>query len=147
MSYEFTAQTTTTDILQQFDPDLNGKLAIVTGATSGLGKETVRSLAMYGCTVIMAARNANKLKDAKSEIIKQWDDGSFKVNQEALSANLIPMILDLSSFESIYNFCTRFNLEYNQALDFLFNNAGVMAIPQYTMTTDGYEQQIGVNHL
>merc|ERR1712113_1274436 len=79
------------------------------------------------------------------EIINSWNE-SFKVNQAELNANLILKVLDLSSFQSIFDFCKEINANY-KFINYLFNNAAVMAIPHYTETFDGYEQQIGVNHL
>jgi len=136
------------DILKETDATLTGKLAIVTGATSGLGKETVRSLVSVGCRVIMAARNYDKAIRVKQEKIGSvMNEKTNKRNHEQLTKLLIPMILDLASFQSVFDFATKVHIEYQEPLDYLFNNAGIMAVPDYTVSIDGYEQQIAVNHL
>eukprot|EP01083_Nonionella_stella_P188483 694872_1 len=125
--------TTTTQIIQSLDEKqtLAGRLAIVTGATSGLGKETVRSLAMLDCTVIMAVRNIQKALNVKDEM-----KGKIHIMQ-----------LDLASLASVLRFAKEVHRQYDEPIDYLFNNAAVMAIPNYTATSDGFEQQIGVNYL
>ncbi|XP_006634549.2 retinol dehydrogenase 12 [Lepisosteus oculatus] len=116
------------------DARLDGKMAIVTGANSGIGKETARDLARRGARVILACRDMDKAKVAANEIIK--DTGSNSV---------IPCRLDLSDTKSICEFAEQiYNSE--KSLHFLINNAGVAMCP-YATTTDGYEMQFGVNHL
>jgi NAD(P)-dependent dehydrogenase (short-subunit alcohol dehydrogenase family) len=115
-------------------PDQTGRLAIVTGANSGLGYYTTKGLAEKGCEVIMACRNMLKAEEAKAELLS-----------EIPAAKLRVIKLDLSSLESIREFAENFNKEYT-SLDLLINNAGLMAIP-YRKTNDGFEMQFGVNHL
>lgn len=123
------SQWTTNDI-----PDLRGKVALVTGGNSGLGKETVQALAARGAHVILAARNPERSEKAREEILQSVPEASIKFMQ-----------LDLASQAAIRGFATGF-LEANQRLDLLFNNAGVMAIPRHE-TKDGFEMQFGTNHL
>lgn len=116
-------------------PDLHDKLAIVSGANSGLGLETTRALARKGATVIMACRSADKARSARDELL---DDG---IAPERLELRT----LDLSSLASIRSFAEDVRASYSK-LDLLINNAGVMALP-YSKTADGFEMQIGTNHL
>lgn len=115
-------------------PSLNGKVAIVTGANSGLGFESTRLLANRGAEVIMACRNQVKAMDAFNAIRKQ--------NPQA---NIILMPLDLADQRSIKDFVAQFTDKYSK-LDILLNNAGLMA-PPLTKTVDGFEMQFGTNHL
>jgi len=113
-------------------PDQSGKLAIVTGANSGLGRITARELARHGAEVVVAARNVAKGEEAVAEIA-------------AVASGPKPTVgdLDLSSLESV----RRFAVEHSERpLDLLVNNAGVMMTPHET-TVDGFELQLGTNHL
>jgi len=114
---------------------LTGKNVIVTGANSGIGKETARLLAKNGARVIVACRNENSAQEAISDIKKLHPE-----------ANLTFLPLDLSSLASVKDFVDRFN-DLRIPLHILINNAGVMAIPEYTATEDGYETQFATNHL
>ncbi len=118
-------------------PDLHGKLAVVTGANSGLGLETTRELARRGAHVILACRAQAKTDQAIAELLRSLPD----VDKTKLEFRP----LDLASLESIRQFAERLATDHDQ-LDLLVNNAGVMALP-YTETADGFEMQIGTNHL
>lgn len=120
---------TTTNI-----PDLSGKLALITGANSGLGYETSLALAAKNAEVIMACRNLEKGKTALEQI-----------KTEAPNAKLVLMQLDLGSLAAVRRFAEEVHAKYDH-LDLLINNAGIMA-PPYSKTEDGFETQIGVNHL
>lgn len=115
-------------------PDLTGKVAIVTGANSGLGLESTKALAAKGATVVMACRNLSKAEKAKAEVL-----------QTVPNAKLDVMHLDNASLDSVKGFADAFKDKYGR-LDILLNNAGVMAIP-HKETADGFEMQLGVNHL
>jgi NAD(P)-dependent dehydrogenase (short-subunit alcohol dehydrogenase family) len=115
-------------------PDQNGRVAVVTGASSGIGYETARVLAEKNAKVIIAVRNLDKGKKAAEKI---------KTRHE--KADLVIMELDLADLKSVKQFAEAFKKEYEQ-LDLLINNAGVM-IPPYSKTTDGFELQFGTNHL
>eukprot|EP01084_Bolivina_argentea_P050197 92300_1 len=144
----FDSKTTTVEILDKIQPHLTGKLAIVTGATSGIGLETVRVLAMVDCKVIMAVRNYDKAVKVKQDLINTISNNpQSKTTKKNLESNLIPLICDLDSFQSIYDFAKQVIKIFEQPIDYLFNNAGIMALQKYTETIDGYERQIGVNHL
>ncbi len=115
-------------------PDQHGRVALVTGANSGLGLETTRALTAHGAHVIMAARNPDKGRWAEAEI-----------KQTVPSASIELVVLDLASLASVYELAARVSRTHDR-LDLLFNNAGIMAIP-HQETQDGFEMQFGTNHL
>ncbi|XP_032408007.1 retinol dehydrogenase 12, like [Xiphophorus hellerii] len=115
------------------DVRLDGQTAVITGANTGIGKETAIDLAKRGARVILACRDMEKAQTALTEIIKSSGND-----------NVICMKLDLSDTKSIREFAT--NVQQNELkLNLLINNAGVMVCP-YGKTADGFEMQIGVNH-
>ena len=111
--------------------DLSGKVAIVTGAATGIGVETARALAEAGAEVVIAVRKPDLAEAAVAE-----------VNKTAKGAKASWSMLDLSSFKSIRAFAERWG---DKPLNILINNAGVMASP-LTYTEDGLEMQVGTNH-
>ena len=115
-------------------PDQSGKIFIVTGPTSGLGKESVKVLVRKNATVIMAARNIKKAESVANEILEENKNAKIDIEE-----------LDLSSLESVKNFSQLIIKKY-KSLDCLINNAGIMACP-YSKTQDGFEIQMGTNHL
>ncbi|XP_018583404.1 retinol dehydrogenase 12-like isoform X2 [Scleropages formosus] len=112
---------------------LSGKTVLVTGANSGIGKETARDLAKRGARIILACRDMAKAEAAQKEIIE--DSG----NQDVVIRRL-----DLSDIKSIREFAEIINKE--KQVNILINNAGIMMCP-YSKTVDGFEMQFGVNHL
>lgn len=118
----------------ELTPRIEGKVAVVTGANSGLGKETAKALASKGAHVILASRNLEKGNQAREDILKDIPKASLQVK-----------ILNLGSLKSITQFSDEVKKEY-QSLDYLVNNAGLMAMPE-SRTEDGFETQFGVNHL
>jgi hypothetical protein len=114
--------------------DLSGRVAVVTGANSGLGLETAAALAAHGATVVMASRNADRLQTAIAE-----------VNRRAPDASVEPLVVDLASLSSIREAAAGLLVEHGE-IDLLVDNAGVMAIPR-SETVDGFEMQFGTNHL
>jgi len=128
----FGPSTTTDEVLEGVD--LTGQVAVVTGATSGLGLETVRALAAHGASVVLAARDETKLDDAVGILRKQVPD-----------AEMATQVLDLASLTSIRAGATEL-LTAHPRIDLLVNNAGVMACP-LSRTADGFEMQFGTNHL
>jgi len=121
---------TTADI-----PPLNGKTAVVTGATGGLGYETALALAGAGAQVVLTGRNDVKGRDALQTIRTQVPN-----------ARIVYENLDLASLVSVADFAKRFAAAH-ASLDLLINNAGVMALPQRQTTADGFEMQFGTNYL
>ncbi|MBI2382539.1 MAG: SDR family NAD(P)-dependent oxidoreductase [Gammaproteobacteria bacterium] len=115
-------------------PSLAGKLAVVTGANSGLGYDTALELARRGAEVVLACRSRDKTEAAMREM-----------RAAAPGAKLEFMALDLADLASVRGFADAFKAR-RKRLDLLCNNAGVMALP-LTRTRDGFEMQIGTNHL
>ncbi|HZR37395.1 MAG TPA: oxidoreductase [Nevskia sp.] len=115
-------------------PSLKGRIAVVTGANSGLGLHTAAGLAQAGAEVVMACRNPDKAARALAE-----------VRAQAPGAKVEVMPLDLADLASVRAFAAAFKARYPR-LDILCNNAGVMAVP-YAKTKDGFEMQVGTNHL
>ena len=113
---------------------LKGKTVVITGANTGIGKETAVDLAKRGARVIIGCRNMEKGKEALKEI--QERSGSTDVFLEKL---------DLASLDSVRKFADNI-LKNERRLDILINNAGVATCP-YQKTADGFEMQIGTNHL
>ena len=128
----FGPHTTTTDVLDGID--LRGRVALVTGGSSGLGQETARALAEKGAQVTLTARNVPKGEAVAAEI--RSATGNLQVAVEEL---------ELGSLASIRAFARRF-LARHDRLHILVNNAGVMACP-FAKTTDGFEMQFGTNHV
>ena len=117
------------------DALLKGKVAVITGANSGIGKETAVAHAQRGAQVVVAARNASKSQAAVKEI------------QERAGAadRADTLALDLASFEAVRSFADAFRARYGR-LDILVNNAGVI-LRERQVTVDGHEMQFQVNHL
>jgi NAD(P)-dependent dehydrogenase (short-subunit alcohol dehydrogenase family) len=116
-------------------PTLGGKLAIVTGANSGLGLETTRALARKGARVILACRNRDKADTAIAELVA-----------DGIARDLLEFgACDLSSLASIKTFAEAVRSQH-APVELLINNAGVMALP-FGQTADGFEMQFGTNHL
>ncbi len=132
MEVSYSAESTTDEVMQGVD--LQGRVALVTGASSGLGVETARSLAQGGAKVILAARDENRTRLAM--------DGIF---QQLPKADLVYMPLDLSDKDSIAQ-CAGHIQDSLPHLDLLINNAGVMACP-LRRTAEGWEWQLAVNHI
>ncbi|KAJ4824954.1 Short-chain dehydrogenase TIC 32, chloroplastic [Turnera subulata] len=114
--------------------DASALTAIVTGASSGIGTETTRVLALRGVHVIMAVRNMDAGKHVRDAIAK-----------EIPSAKLHAMELDLSCMASVHKFASDFNSS-GLPLNLLINNAGVMAVP-FMLSKDKMELQFATNHL
>lgn len=115
-------------------PDLTGKVVVVTGANAGIGRETSLALARMGATVVIAARNPAKGADAVGYVTHRSERG------RAVAGHL-----DLASFASIRSFAAWFLAEFAR-LDVLVNNAGLIVDTRFE-TEDGFEEMFGVNHL
>jgi NAD(P)-dependent dehydrogenase (short-subunit alcohol dehydrogenase family) len=112
-----------------------GKLAVVTGATGGLGFETALALAGAGAEVVLTGRSDAKGSAALERICERFPNAIASYEH-----------LDLASLASISDFARRFGAMY-ASLDLLINNAGVMALPARQSTVDGFEMQLGTNYL
>jgi NAD(P)-dependent dehydrogenase (short-subunit alcohol dehydrogenase family) len=115
-------------------PDQSGRVAVVTGANSGLGYVTSRELARQGARVVLACRDEVRGREAVARLIAEVPPADIELRS-----------LDLASLASIRAFADGVQADY-PALDLLVNNAGVMAIPRRE-TADGFEMQFGTNHL
>ncbi|KAG7605889.1 Short-chain dehydrogenase/reductase SDR [Arabidopsis thaliana x Arabidopsis arenosa] len=121
-------------------PSLNHLTCIVTGSTSGIGRETARQLAEAGARVVMAVRNTK----AAHELIQQWQK---EWSGKGIPLNLEAMELDLLSLDSVVGFCNLWNARLSP-LHVLINNAGIFSMgEEQKFSKDGYEQHMQVNHL
>ena len=111
-----------------------GKIAIVTGANSGIGYEVSLELIKKDFEVIMACRNMEKAEEAKANILCVYPN-----------AKISPMKIDTSSLVEVRKFAEEFQKQYHQ-LDLLINNAGIMMSP-YKVTEDGFENQFATNYI
>jgi len=115
-------------------PSQKGKVAIVTGSSSGIGYEAARVLANKDAEVIIAVRSREKGEKAVQNIQGQNSEAKGRL-----------MLLDLADLKSVEKFAKEYKKSYSK-LDLLINNAGVM-MPPYGKTKDGFELQFGTNHL
>ncbi|MFE3256828.1 oxidoreductase [Nocardia sp. NPDC059229] len=115
-------------------PNLQGRTAIVTGASAGLGLETALRLAEHGARVVLACRNADKAAAAAETIRRTAPD-----------ADLPFVELDLTSLKSVHRAAARLHDDFGQ-IDLLVNNAGTLS-RERTVTEDGFETTFGTNHL
>ncbi len=127
-----TARSTAEEALREVS--LSGRNAIVTGATSGIGVETVRVLALAGADVLLAVRDVKRGEAVATQLRARLPDGA---------GALAVAELELADLRSVVGFAARYS---GRSLDLLVNNAGVMATP-LGFTAQGVEQQLGVNHL
>jgi NAD(P)-dependent dehydrogenase (short-subunit alcohol dehydrogenase family) len=116
-------------------PDQTGKLAVVTGANSGTGKEAAKRLAAAGARVVLAVRTVAKGEAARAEILAEHPDAQLEVRR-----------IDLADLESVREFADGLIADESH-LDLLVNNAGVMTPPSRFTTKDGFELQFGSNFL
>jgi NAD(P)-dependent dehydrogenase (short-subunit alcohol dehydrogenase family) len=116
-------------------PDQTGKLAVITGANSGTGKEAAKRLAGAGARVVMAVRSMEKGEQAKAEILAEHPTAQLEVRR-----------IDLADLASVERFARQM-LDDGVPVDLLINNAGVMAPPSRMTTADGFELQLGSNFL
>lgn len=116
-------------------PDQSGRLALITGASSGLGLESARALVARGATVILGCRSRARAERARQELLGAVADGG--------AVDLLD--LDLADLASVLAAAQQLAERYGR-LDLLINNAGVMGLPR-ALTRDGFELQFGINHL
>jgi NAD(P)-dependent dehydrogenase (short-subunit alcohol dehydrogenase family) len=115
-------------------PDLTGRVAVVTGANTGIGFETARALADRGATVVLACRDTTKAQQAADRItVRPLEPGQVHVVR-----------LDLGSLGSVREAAAELGGRHPR-IDLLVNNAGVTGL--HGMTADGFEAQFGINHL
>ena len=120
-------------------PDQSGRLALITGANSGLGLESARALLARGATVVLGCRSQERAEAARQELLAgAGSAGSGTGELELLE-------LDLADLDSVVRAAATVAERFGR-LDLLLNNAGVMAPPRQ-LTRQGFELQFGVNHL
>ncbi|MFL1427195.1 MULTISPECIES: SDR family NAD(P)-dependent oxidoreductase [unclassified Nocardiopsis] len=114
--------------------DLTGRTALITGGSGGIGLETARVLAGHGAHLVLAGRSPEKLEHAAAEL-------------RAAHPGAAPdtLVVDLGSLASIAGATAPLAAE--GTVDLLFNNAGVMNVPERRTTADGFELTFGTNHL
>jgi NAD(P)-dependent dehydrogenase (short-subunit alcohol dehydrogenase family) len=112
--------------------DLTGKRAIVTGSSSGIGIETAGALASAGADITLAVRDTEAGAKTAADITATTGSAAVDVRE-----------LDLADPRSVAAFVAG----WNEPLDLLINNAGVMALPDLRLTTEGWELQFATNHL
>lgn len=116
-------------------PSQSGKTILVTGANSGIGYQAALEVARRGAHILLGCRNAGKGEAALE-----------RLRREAPGATAELVLFDLASLASLRDFAEKF-LAGGQTLDVLINNAGVMSLPSRELTIDGFERQMGTNHL
>ena len=115
-------------------PDQSGRVAVVTGANSGIGYETGLALAAKGAHVVLACRDEQRGAEALARLEATRPSGSAEL-----------AALDLADLSSVSAFAETFRQRHDR-LDLLLNNAGIMMVP-HSRTVDGFERQLGTNHL
>lgn len=125
-------ETTTSEVIDGID--LAGAVAVVTGATTGLGAETARTLAAAGAHVVVCGRTADKCRAAIDAILERHPDASLEFEP-----------FDLGDLATVRVGADALLARHRQ-LSILVNNAGVMFTPE-GRTVDGFETQFGTNHL
>jgi NAD(P)-dependent dehydrogenase (short-subunit alcohol dehydrogenase family) len=113
---------------------LHGKVCLITGSSSGIGKATASGLAALGATVVLACRDSGRGEAARQEIIRESNNQSVSVG-----------LVDLARLDSVRSFADDFRQKYSR-LDALVNNAGIYA-SRRIVTADGFESTFAVNHL
>jgi NAD(P)-dependent dehydrogenase (short-subunit alcohol dehydrogenase family) len=126
----FGFESTAADVIDGVD--LTGKSAIVTGASSGIGVETARALAAAGASVTLAVRDTST-----------GDRIAAEIRDSTGNANVTVGALDLSDLASVATFART----WSGPLHILVNNAGVMAVPELTLSPAGHEMHFATNHL
>ena len=114
----------------------NGRLAVITGGNSGIGLEAARMLAGAGATVVLACRRPDAAEHAAESIQSAHVDARLQIVQ-----------VDLASLASITDGARTLRRQLGAPIDMLINNAGVFIPPTRQVTTDGFELQLGINHL
>ena len=115
--------------------DQSGRLAVITGSNSGLGREAARRLAGAGARVLLAVRSVARGQQARDAVLSEFPQASVEVRR-----------VDLASLASVKDFAEGLLADGTQ-IDLLLNNAGLMAVPSRMTSEDGFELQFGTNFL
>ena len=129
------AQSTAEQVIAQTGTNLTGKTIVVTGASSGIGAEAARVFAKAGAQVFALGRNETKTMSVVNAI-----------NAECGAEKATFVACDLSSLASVRSAAQKI-LSAGVPIHVLLNNAGVMAVQERRTTQDGFEMQIGTNHI
>lgn len=113
---------------------LEGRIALVTGATSGIGQETAVGLAARGAEVVLVGRDRARAEAARKDVVERSQNPRVDV-----------LLADFASLEAVRGLAREFQERY-PTLDLLVNNAGLV-MTERTLTADGYETTLAVNHL
>jgi len=116
-------------------PDLTGQRALITGVTGGLGLQTAIGLGRAGADLVVTARDERKAESAVARIADKAPDASVEV-----------VSLDLADLSEVRRAAAEV-AKTHERIDILVNNAGIMVPPRYSTTADGFELQIGTNHI
>jgi len=136
-------KSTAKDVIDAFNRDLKGKVAVVTGGNSGIGIETVKALASAGARVVLCSRSVEAGEKAVEDYVRASEGREIQGGYSVPSADVRVVQLDLADLASVDR--TVKELEGEERIDYLVLNAGVMAGPKRT-TKQGFERQIGTNH-
>ena len=115
-------------------PEQNGRIALITGANSGLGFDTAQALLEKNATVILGCRSIGKAENARQRLLSQTTSGTIELLE-----------IDLADLVQVNKAADQMGRKFKK-LDLLINNAGVMAPPR-TCSKQGLELQFAVNHL
>ncbi|XP_067119838.1 retinol dehydrogenase 14-like isoform X5 [Centruroides vittatus] len=113
---------------------MKGKTVIITGANSGIGKETARELARCNAKIILACRSIKRGTEAANEIVATTGN-----------SNIVVKLLDLSSIKSVQTFARKI-IETEERLDVLINNAGIAGSSEHVLTEEGIELTLASNY-
>ena len=116
-------------------PDLSGKRAVITGVTGGLGLHTAIGLARHGAELVVTARDEGKAETAVARILERAPEARVDV-----------VSLDLADLDHVRRAAAEVSKTYD-SIDILVNNAGIMVPPRYATTAEGFELQMGTNHV
>jgi NAD(P)-dependent dehydrogenase (short-subunit alcohol dehydrogenase family) len=136
---KFAKNATSEDIMSELGGNVQNKVYFVTGANSGIGCVTVKWLLKFGATVVMGCRSDERGRNAYEKIIRETSVHAQKF--------LHLLIMDLSDLDSVKNVPKKLETLGISKIDCLINNAGIMAIPEYTTSAQGIEIQWATNHL
>ena len=136
----YNKKSTAKEIADDFSEVLKQKTVVVTGGNIGIGLETVKALASVGCRVLLLSRSLDNATKAIEMEIKKSGTGNYTVT----NGDIKVVLCDLNDLDSIKNCANEILKE--ERIDFLINNAGIMAPPKKLTTKYGWEMQLATNH-